>query len=511
MKITLVACNASYVHTNLAVRAIAQSVREKIPAAEVAIVERSLKDRAGEFLHALIAEHADIYGFSVYIWNRAVMIELAQKVKLLLPQAKILLGGPEISFEDESFFVRFPFVDNILAGEGEEIFADYVRAPAPVHTILRGAPYEGFASAGILYDSFPAGEHSGGILYYESSRGCPFSCSYCLSSATRGVRAKDARTVIEELDAFARTGNIQVLKFVDRTFNFDRRRADILWAHIARANYPFAVHCEICADLLDEENFRVLETVPAGKLQFEAGVQSTNPETLRAIGRVTDTEKLLSALARLKALGTIPIHADLIAGLPHEDFASFARSFDAVFPVCDELQLGFLKFLPGTKMRADAEKLGSRYSPVPPYEILQSDALTYQELYRLHAVDDILQRFNNEKWAYTVRFLLAREVSPFAFFCDLTDACGAVSVRSVSQREAFKLLRDFAVFRYPSHTREIEDWLALDWLVNEASSVPLGLSPARESESGGILTVTGTFGRARIDRRAHTVTFDSQQ
>ena len=484
MKVALVACNASYVHTNLAVRCIARALT--LRGYEAVLVERSLKDRRREFLTALYESDADVYGFSVYIWNRDTVLSLAADLRQLRPQAKIVLGGPEISYEDPSFFERYPFVDNIIAGEGEDAFPDYVDNPPPRHTILCGTPYSGFEGAGILYDLYPPHTKTGGILYYESSRGCPFRCSYCLSSATHGVRAKSADVTIAELSQFESMDGVAVIKFVDRTFNFDRRRADAIWQALARDSFTKTYHFEVCADLLDEENFRTLAAMPKGRIQLECGVQSTSPHTLHAIDRHADPAKILAALDRIRRVGNIHIHADLIAGLPQEDYTRFARSFDETFPVCDLLQLGFLKLLPGTSLRAKCTDLGYRYSPAPPYEVLCSDCLSYEELCRLHRIDEVLDRFaGGGNFPRTLAFLLEKEASPFAFFADLANAIPAV--RALSQRNAFSAFRRFARDRVAMEDHgDLDDRLTIDWLTHEAGSLPDQLDPPRDPREGDL-------------------------
>lgn len=482
MKVALVACNASYVHTNLAVRCIARSL--SLRGHEAVIIERSLKDRRREFLTALYEADADVYGFSTYIWNRDTVLSLAADLHQIRPGAKIVFGGPEISFEDPSFFDRHPFVDNIIAGEGEDAFPDYCDNPPKKHEILCGTPYGGFEAAGILYDLYPPHTKTGGIVYYESSRGCPFRCSYCLSSATHGIRAKSADVTVGELARFESMEGVSVIKFVDRTFNFDRRRADAIWRALAGDAFHKTYHFEVCADLLDEENFRTLAAMPKGRIQLECGVQSTNPDTLRAIDRHADPQKILAALYRIRKMGNIHIHADLIAGLPCEDYARFAKSFDDTFPVCDLLQLGFLKLLPGTNLRAKCADLGYRYSPAPPYEVLRSDCLSYEDLCRLHRIDEVLDRFaGGGHFPRTLDYLLHKESSPFAFFAALAEAIP--HVRALSQRDAFSAFRRFAGARVaPEDQSYLDDRLILDWLTNEAGSLPDKLDPPRDPREG---------------------------
>jgi len=475
MRILLTALNASYVHTNLAVRCIARALTDA--GHETMLFERTVKDRSRELLASLAAADADVYGFSVYIWNRAAVLTLAAQLHLLKPAARIVLGGPEISFESEAFFTAHPYIDNILAGEGETVFPLYCAHPPPRHTVLCGEPYADFAHTGILYDEYPPPQSGGSILYYESARGCPFGCSYCLSSVMQGVRAKSAETTIRQLAEFEKLNGVRVIKFVDRTFNFDRRRADAIWRALGGAGFTKTYHFEICADLLDEENFAVLASMPPGRIQLECGVQSTNPATLAAIGRTADPARILAALARIRQMGNIHIHADLIAGLPLEDFRRFGASFDAVYPVCDQLQPGFLKLLPGTKLRREADGRGFLYSPEPPYEILQSDALTFPELCRLHGIADTLERFSvSGHFARTTALLMAHEPSPFAFFDALAEALP--DLRSMSQRTAFLALREFAL-RRGADADALDSALTLDWLLHEAGTPPHPLKITR--------------------------------
>ncbi len=516
MRILLTALNASYVHTNLAVRCIAHTLSAAGHA--VQIREYTLKDRTRRILSDLYESDAEVYGFSVYIWNREAVLQLAAQLKLLRPEIPIVLGGPEISYEDASFFRNHPYIDNILSGEGESVFPAYLAAPPPRHTVVCGEPYTDFAQAGILYDEYPPARQNGGIVYYESSRGCPYRCSYCLSSATGAVRAKSAERVICQLRELDKLPGVRVIKLVDRTFNFDRRRADQIWRALAGAEFTKTYHFEICADLLDGENFATLASLPPGRIQLECGVQSTHPPTLRAIGRTSDPDKILAALRRIREMGNIHLHADLIAGLPGEDFERFGQSFDACYPVCEQLQLGFLKLLPGTKLREESEGRGFRYSPHPPYEILQSDALSFSELCRLHNISDAMERFSSENFGATLAYLLSTEPSPFAFFDALATALPRL--REMSQREAVLALREFALER-GADPAMLEMRLITDWLLHESGSPPYPLKIPHAPEEAELRRIycrthpgtspsaiciidQGTEGMLLIHREKHT-------
>lgn len=506
MKTMLFALNASYSHTNLAVRTIGASLQRV--GMETVLLEKNLKDPHHSVLRALVREKAEVYGFSVYIWNVSEMLRFACELKTLLPEAVVVFGGPEVSFCDESFFSQNPFVDFIIAGEGEEAFPQLCgllsRGQMPPR-ILAAQPYRDFVHGGIYYDEI--GDAPRGLVYYESVRGCPFSCAYCLSSVTQGIRAKPVPRVLSDLAAFERYDGIRTVKLVDRTFNFDCERSRTIWHTLAGDAYTKEYHFEICAALLDEESFAVLARAPKGKFRLEIGVQSTNPDTLRAVHRALDTDKTLAAMNRLHAMGNLHIHADLIAGLPHEDFSSFGRSFDAVYGHCDVLQLGFLKLLLGCDLRENAEKWGIRYSPYPPYEVLETADLSFDELMRLRAIEGLLERFSNSgKFSYTFPYLPLCAGSAFAFFSGLaafaaeTFRCDDIS--RLPQAEAFRLILDYAekleTEGVPVRREEVRERLMLDFLLGERRRLPpfLASVPVTDKERERALSSVPQSARA---------------
>ncbi len=476
MKTVLFALNGSYSHTNLAVRAIGACLTQS--GIQTCIIEKSLKDTRLSVLESLVRESADVYGFSVYIWNVSEMMQFASELKVLLPNTVIVFGGPEVSFEDESFFEAHPYIDYLIAGEGEDAF------PMLCHSLEKGEmppkiimayPYEKFTEGGIFYDEI--GDKPKGLVYYESVRGCPFSCAYCLSSVHEGMRAKSVEKTLYDLLQFEQFDGIRTVKLVDRTFNFDRKRANVLWKTLSDEQYTKEYHFEVSAALLDEEAFSVLEQVPKGKFRLEIGVQSTNSATVMAIDRRLDTEKTLLALQRLHQKGNLHLHADLIAGLPYEDFQTFATSFDDVYGICDVLQLGFLKLLKGSKMRREASKYGIVYSPFPPYQVVKTDVLSFEEIMMLHAVDALNDRFSNSgKFSYTFPYLPLASGSPFRFFEGLAHfaeeryACKEIS--KLAQVEAFRLIFDYADTLKGLDMTEAAQRLALDFLLGETRRLP---------------------------------------
>ena len=507
MKTVLFALNGSYSHTNLAVRAIGHALRAA--GEEVVIVEKNLKDTHLSVLETLVSEQADVYGFSVYIWNAPEMYAFASELKTLLPTALLVFGGPEVSFENESFFERHPEVNVIISGEGEQAFPDLVRAYASGETVerrlLRAKPYDRFTESGIYYDEI--GEEPRGLVYYESVRGCPFACAYCLSSRSEGIRAKSAEKALDDLLAFERFDGIRTVKLVDRTFNFDRERAKIIWRALSEPRYTKEYHFEVSAALLDEESFAILASVPKGKFRLEIGVQSTNPRTIKAIGRALDTQKTLLALERLHEKGNLHVHADLIAGLPYEDYASFAASFDDVYGKASVLQLGILKLLRGSRMREEAERYGIVYSPQVPYRVLKTDVLSFAELMRLERIDGLNDRFSNSgKFDFTFPYLPTACGSAFGFFdglCDFAEAAfGCREIARLPQAEAFRLLWEYAVFLSergtPLNLLEIRQRLAMDFLLGETRRLPSFL----HTDTVGAEEKYGALSAVAVKRRA---------
>jgi hypothetical protein len=346
-----------------------------------------------------------------------------------------------------------------MVGEGEETFKEllqnYVegmgKEPEQIAGLCLATGYTttreltDISELPFLYDDL---EHfQNRIIYYESSRGCPYHCAFCLSSATAGVRAKSAEKALADLKQFEAFPTPFTVKLVDRTFNFDRERAKTIWRGLLSEAYTKCYHFEIAAHLLDEESFEILSRFPKGKVRLEIGLQSTNPNTLAAVCRHVSAKSTLEAAARLKAAGNVHVHLDLIAGLPFEDYRSFAASFDAAYPVCDVLQLGFLKLLHGTALCRDAEKYGIVASGTPPYAVLKTASLSFEELHRLHGISDILDRLHEKgNFAHSLYFLLAHTPSPFAFFEGFLDYLQKVTDRplqGIAQRELFQMLWNY--------------------------------------------------------------------
>ena len=445
MKIVLFGINGSFSHSNLAIRCLRDPLEQA--GFEVVLVEHTLRDRTAHILEHLYRESADIYGFSCYIWNIEPMLTLAQTLKSLLPSSKIVLGGPEVSYGLERF-EDFSWIDAIVRGEGEEAMLALAQAiqEGREYPRISGGDAVTFSDAGVHYRE---GEETGGILYYESSRGCPYSCAYCLSSATHGVRFKSVEQTLEELLEFERIhANCKVIKFVDRTFNADVKRANSIWQALLDETYTKSYHFEICASLLNEESFNILSRFPKGKVQLEIGLQSTNSKTLAASSRHIDATKVICAARRIREVGNVHVHLDLIAGLPYEDYASFAKSFNDSYGASDMLQLGFLKLLHGTELRERAEEYEYRYLPTPPYTVLQSKWITYTEMQRLTHIAEVLDRYlESGRFEHALWYLTPQMPSPFGFWEGLSlylEESDTRPLQRISQPDVFRYLLEYA-------------------------------------------------------------------
>ncbi len=451
MKIVLFTLNGSWAHSSLALRCL----RRPLEAAghEVILLEYTLKDRYQQVLEALYRERADLYGFSCYIWNLDEMLALGEDLFGLLPGIPIVLGGPEVSY-DTRRFAEMQWINAIVSGEGEEAMVSLaadIAAGDPHERVIDGGKPPVMADEGILYRD---GEHTGSILYYESSRGCPYSCAYCLSSATEGLRMKSLEQVERDLLAFEELKiPHKIIKFVDRTFNADPRRANAIWRMLAEERFGGQYHFEVSANLLNEESFAILERLPKGKIQLEFGLQSTNPETLKAVSRHIDPGKVLSAVERVYRMGNMHVHLDLIAGLPYEDYASFGKSFDDAYGKSHLLQLGFLKLLHGTRLEREREEHGYVSLSRPPYTVLQSKWISFEEMQRLQRIAALLERYTEGNgFVHTLWYLNPRMPSPFAFWEGLSRVIGEQDGRplqKISQPDAYRYLWEYAAKQCP--------------------------------------------------------------
>lgn len=423
MKVLLAAINAKYIHTSLSVR----SLKAYACSDRVEIGEYTINERAEDILRSVYLKKADAVLFSCYIWNIEMCLAVADMLKKVSPETKIIFGGPEVSYDDE-YIKRYDFIDAVMRGEGEETFKEWLRKGENIKgvTYRSGGKIIHNPDRELIHDitriPFPYTDedierNKGKLIYYESSRGCPFRCSYCLSSTIHNVRFRDIDTVKQELMFFVRH-KVRIVKFVDRTFNADRKRTCELVRFLIDNADETTFHFEAAADLINDELIELFHRAPEGLFQLEIGVQSTHNETIDAIDRKTDFEQICSAVRRIHEAGGVHMHLDLIAGLPYEDIASFQKSFDDVFALRPHvLQLGFLKLLRGTKIRREEEKYGYKYSSKPPYEVLKNDFMSYDDILLLKGIEEIFERYyNSGVFENAMDYLLEKYTSPFELF-----------------------------------------------------------------------------------------------
>ena len=431
MKILLAACNAKYIHSNLAVydlKAYSSDYDEY-----VILREYTINQPKDEILKDIYSSGADVVCFSCYIWNISFVRELIRDLVKILPKTAFWAGGPEVSYDAEKFLTEMPEMTGVMVGEGEKTFHDllefYIDGKDSLEEISGIAYRTGdkiihngwrelmdLSAIPFVYEHLEKFENR--IIYYESSRGCPFSCSYCLSSIDKKLRFRDLELVKKELQFFL-DHRVPQVKFVDRTFNCKHEHAMTIWKYILEHdNGVTNFHFEISADLLREEEMELMSQMRPGLIQLEIGVQSTNPETIRAIHRHMDLKKLEHCVNRVHSFRNIHQHLDLIAGLPYEDYDTFHQSFNDVYQMKpDQLQLGFLKVLKGSLMQKEAEGYGIVYKEKEPYEVLSTNWLTYGEVLKLKMVESMVEvYYNSGQFWHTLEYLVPFEKDAFTFY-----------------------------------------------------------------------------------------------
>ena len=435
MKIVLTAINAKYIHSNLAVyslRAYATPYKD-----EIEIVEYTINQQLDDILIDIYKRKPDILCFSCYIWNLTYVEELIREVKKIFPNLPIWLGGPEVSYDAKEVLMRLPEVTGVMLGEGEETFLEllhYYHAEENALSQIAGIAYrdeEGnihenewrktidLSTVPFVYQDMS--DFKNKIIYYESSRGCPFSCSYCLSSVDKCLRFRDIELVKKELQFFI-DQEVPQVKFVDRTFNCKHQHAMEIWTYLMEHDKGITnFHFEVAADLLNEEEIQLIEKMRPGLIQLEIGVQSTNEKTIGEIRRTMKFSEVARIVKRIMGSGNVHQHLDLIAGLPYEDLQSFQKSFDDVYGLHPEqLQLGFLKVLKGSYMEEMKETYGLVYKGRPPYEVLYTKWLSYDDVLLLKMVEEMVEvYYNSGQFAYTLRHLEKEFESPFEMYLEL--------------------------------------------------------------------------------------------
>lgn len=489
MKVLLAAVNAKYIHSNLAVYSLcAYAASQGEP---IEYVEYTINHQEEDILAGIYEKKPEVIAFSCYIWNIAVIDRVARELKKVLPECQIWYGGPEVSYNPLERLRKKPFLSGIMVGEGEKTLTELVKAwklPEQRLEEIKGIaflkrmedgreePYYTGIREPLSLDSipFPYKDLEGlenRIIYYESSRGCPYSCSYCLSSIEKGIRFRSMGLVKKEL-AFFIEKEVPQVKFIDRTFNCRSSHAMEIWNFIKehdRGKTNF--HFEISADLLKEEEISFLNTLRPGLVQLEIGVQSIWQATIQAINRVMDLDRLKWAVGRIKEGKNIHQHLDLIAGLPYEGLEDFKKSFDFVYRLePEQLQLGFLKVLKGSKMEREAEEYGIVYQSEPPFEVLKTKWLPYDGILALKKVEKMLEvYYNSGQFEMSLQFLKHFYPSPYGFFEELGSYYEKNGLDGINHKRVrrYEILLDFIEEQHPDILEPMKEFLTYDLYLRE--------------------------------------------
>ena len=503
MKVLLAAINAKYIHSNPAVyslRAYACRYTD-----DIGIAEYTINQTVDEILMDIYRRSPDILCMSCYLWNISYVKQVIREIPKILPEVKIWMGGPEVSFNGSEMLESCPWLTGIMCGEGEETFLelmDYYHGQTDQRMTLeqirgivyrdesgniRANPYRpvmDLSRVPFVYSHIE--DFRNRIIYYESSRGCPFSCSYCLSSIDKCLRFRDIELVKKELQFFI-DHEVPQVKFVDRTFNCRHDHAMTVWSYIKEHDRGITnFHFEVAADLLNEEEICLIREMRPGLIQLEIGVQSANEETIREIRRKMDLDRVGQVTARIRESGNVHQHLDLIAGLPYENYESFIRSFNRVYAMRpDQLQLGFLKVLKGSLMHEKAREYGLVYQERPPYEVLSTKWLSYGDIVRLKQVEEMVEvYYNSAQFKHTLAHLEQEFSSAFAMFEALAlyyDAEGLSKV-SHSRLARYEILYQFIRERQVENTEEYLEWLTFDlYLRDNVKNRPDFLEESRVS------------------------------
>ena len=488
MKILLAACNAKYIHSNLAVYNLKSCSGEY--SSRVVVKEYTINQIRDDILKDIYLEQPDVVCFSCYIWNISFVRELVPDLKKILPQVEFWAGGPEVSYDAVEFLKKNPAFFGVMVGEGEETFHElagyYIERKPETLSEIRGVAFRDenkgrdivhtgwrelmdLSKVPFAYSNLT--EFKNRIIYYESSRGCPFSCSYCLSSIDKKLRFRDIELVKKELQFFI-DNKVPQVKFVDRTFNCKHDHAMEIWRYITENDNGITnFHFEISADLLRAEELALMKTMRPGLIQLEIGVQSTNPQTIKAIRRTMDFEKLKGIVEQIHSFGNIHQHLDLIAGLPYEGYDSFHKSFCDVYALRPEqFQLGFLKVLKGSHMMEMTGEYQILYKDREPYEVLSTAWMTYGEILRLKMVESMVEvYYNSGQFKNTLVFLEKYFDDPFRMY----EALGrfyekkGYSEISHSRMRRYEILMEFAGEQKEIPSEALSDVMLLDLYLRE--------------------------------------------
>ncbi len=493
MKILLTTLNSKFVHTNLAIRYLKHFCKDLAP---IEVEEYTINNSIDYILKEIYIKNADLVAFSTYIWNIEDTLKICENLKKISPHIKILLGGPEVSYDSIEIMKKHHYIDYIIYGEGELTFREmiehllekkrvegidglvYRRKEEIVKNKERGL-IEDLNSIPSPYEDIDKREYENKIVYYETSRGCPFDCQYCLSSTIKGLRFFHIDRVKMELKNLIDT-KVKQVKFVDRTFNANKKYAlDIMKFIMENDNGYTNFHFEVTAHLIDDEMLEFLSTCKEGLFQFEVGVQSTNEDTLKEVGRTQDFERLSQVVKKVSSFKNIHQHLDLIAGLPYEDYKSFRNSFNMVFHLeIEQLQLGFLKMLKGSGIRKKADKHEYLFKDYPPYEVLSNKYMSYKEMLKIKDIEEILELYyNSDNFNLSMKYIIKNyyKEDPFCFFEAFSSYWEKKSYFKIAQgkNQLYSILLDFYKEKIKEKVDLFKECLKYDYIsLGRTSSLP---------------------------------------
>ena len=494
MKILLVAINAKYIHSNLAVYCLKAYAEKNMPQdvnVQIELAEYTINQNRDEILKDIYRRQAEMICFSCYIWNLDYVESMIRDVKKVMKDVIIWAGGPEVSYDSRETLGRLPELTGVMKGEGEKTFAklckvygkrsetselsleqiDGITFRCPDGTICERpwrVPMD-LSEVPFVYHDMKKFENK--IIYYETSRGCPFSCSYCLSSIDKRLRFRSLDLVFNELQFFL-DHKVPQVKFVDRTFNCKHDHAMAIWEYIQEHDNGITnFHFEVAADLLNDEEIRLIRQMRPGLIQLEIGVQSTNTDTIREIRRTMRLEEVREHVARIKEKGNIHQHLDLIAGLPYEDIKSFRKSFDDVYSMRpDQLQLGFLKVLKGSHMQEMQQEYELRYKDEPPYEVLSTKWLPYSDVIELKGIEEMVEiYYNSGQFTHVVEALVENYASAYQMYQDLWQYYEDHDYMGIQHRRSarYEIVLDFVKEKYPEQADVMRELLTYDYYLRE--------------------------------------------
>ena len=508
MKILLTAINAKYIHSSLSIRYLNSYSHDF--SEHITMLEYTINNAEDFILSDIFLNEPDVVCFSCYIWNINMVTSLARSLKKVLPNLHIICGGPEVSYECEKFLEENPSINTVIYGEGEKTFYDVISALINSGNFdnIKGIFYRtgnkinastpqpplSLSELPFVYNNLDALQNK--IIYYETQRGCPYDCQFCLSSIEKGVRFVPIENVYKQLNFFLQNKVSQV-KFIDRTFNCNKTHAEAIWKYlIENDNGITNFHMEIEAHIMDNETLELLKTARDGLFQFEIGVQSTNEKTLFAVKRNSDFSSLKERILRIISLENIHVHLDLIAGLPYENYSSFKNSFNDVYALNPhQLQMGFLKLLKGSGLKRDANKYLIKARESAPYEILSTDHLSYKDVLKLKGIENMLETYRNSgKAVKTTDYMCSIFSTPVEFYESLAEFWQEKGFHKVNHNKEslYTILYEFSLEKRLNHIAVIKELLKFDMLAcDNLSTMPVWIENTKNDEN--IRLVRKTF------------------